>query len=159
MVTFRNLWNRYEHNFCFGNVKKKVCIDCNWNRTQNNLLLKRTLKVAQVAKWSSCVLSAYLYGALDYTFCHGTYAFQSESTLYSCLNVKELLARSRRKIWRWSDCNWNRTQNHLVLKPTLNHLAKLAKQWSCVLSTYLYGALECMFLLYHVRVSEWIHTL
>ena len=27
-----------------------------------------------------------------------TYAFQSESTLYSCLNVKELLARSRRKI-------------------------------------------------------------
>ena len=30
--------------------------------------------------------------------CHVTYAFQSESTLYSCLNVKELLARSRRKI-------------------------------------------------------------
>ena len=29
---------------------------------------------------------------------HVTYAFQSESTLYSCLNVKELLARSRRKI-------------------------------------------------------------
>ena len=26
------------------------------------------------------------------------YAFQSESTLYSCLNVKELLARSRREI-------------------------------------------------------------
>ena len=35
--------------------------------------------------------------------CHVTYAFQSESTLYSCLNVKELLARSRHKIWRWSD--------------------------------------------------------
>ena len=30
--------------------------------------------------------------------CHVTYAFQSESTLYSCLNVKELLARSRHKI-------------------------------------------------------------
>ena len=27
-----------------------------------------------------------------------TYVFQSESTLYSCLNVKELLARSRREI-------------------------------------------------------------
>ena len=26
---------------------------------------------------------------------HVTYAFQSDSTLYSCLNVKELLARSR----------------------------------------------------------------
>ena len=31
-------------------------------------------------------------------FSHVTYAFQSESTLYSCLNVKELLARSRREI-------------------------------------------------------------
>ena len=25
-----------------------------------------------------------------------------------------------------SDCNWTRTQNHLVVKRTLNHLAKLA---------------------------------
>ena len=47
--------------------------------------------------------------------CHVTYAFQSESTLYSCLNVKELLVRSRHQMWRWSDCNWTRTQNHLVL--------------------------------------------
>ena len=30
--------------------------------------------------------------------CHVTYAFQSESTLYNCLNVKELFAQSRRKI-------------------------------------------------------------
>ena len=30
--------------------------------------------------------------------CHVTYAFQSESTLYSCLNFKELLVRSRREI-------------------------------------------------------------
>ena len=29
---------------------------------------------------------------------HVTCAFQSESTLYSCLNVKELLARSRGEI-------------------------------------------------------------
>ena len=29
---------------------------------------------------------------------HVTYAFQSESTLYSCLNVKELLPRNRREI-------------------------------------------------------------
>ena len=39
--------------------------------------------------------------ALNYPtvcFYHVTYAFQSESTLYSCLNVKELLARSRREI-------------------------------------------------------------
>ena len=29
---------------------------------------------------------------------HVTYAFQSKSTLYCCLNVKELLARNRREI-------------------------------------------------------------
>ena len=92
--------------------------------------------------------------------CHVTYAFQSESTLYSyTLNIKELLARSRREIWRLSECNWTRIQNHLVLKRTLNHLVKLAKWLSCVLSNYLYGAFECMFLSCHVCVSEWIHTL
>ena len=41
---------------------------------------------------------------------HVTYAFQSESTLYSCLNVKELLARSRREIlkfkWLQLDSKW-----------------------------------------------------
>ena len=35
---------------------------------------------------------------------HVTYAFQSEFTLYSCLNLKELLAQSRREIWSLSDC-------------------------------------------------------
>ena len=61
-----------------------------------------------------------------------------------------------------SDCNWTRTQNHLVLKRTLNHLAKLTKWLSCVLSTYLYGAFDCMYLSCHVCVSGnyevWIHS-
>ena len=83
---------------------------------------------------------------LTVCFCHVTYAIQNESTLYSCLNVKELLAQSRREIWRLSDWNWTRTQNHLVRKRTLNHLAKLAKWLSCVLSSYLYVAFDCMFL-------------
>ena len=58
---------------------------------------------------------------------HVTYAFQSESTLYSCLNVKELLARSRREIWSLSDCNWTRT---------LNHLATLAIFWPFALKCF-----------------------
>ena len=62
---------------------------------------------------------------------HVTYAFQSKFTLYSCLNVKELLARSRREI---------RTHNHLIYKRTLNHSPKLANWLSCVVSTYLCGA-------------------
>ena len=36
-------------------------------------------------------------------------------------------------------CNWTWTQNHLIRKRTLSHLAKLAKWLSCVLSTYQYG--------------------
>ena len=43
------------------------------------------------------------------------------------LNVKELLARSRRHIWSLSDSNVIQTHKHLVCKRTLNHLAKLAK--------------------------------
>ena len=57
---------------------------------------------------------------------HVTYGFQSESTLCSGLNVKELFSRSRREIWSLSDCNWTQTHNHLAHKLTRNHLAKLA---------------------------------
>ena len=88
---------------------------------------------------------------------HAVYMFQSESTLYSCLNVKEFLAWSRHGIWSLSDCNWPQTHNHLVCKWTLHHLAKLAKWLSCVVSTYLYGAFNCTFLSCHVCISEWIH--
>ena len=42
-----------------------------------------------------------------------------------CLNVKELLVRSRREIWSLSYCNWTWTQNQLVRKRSLNHLANL----------------------------------
>ena len=46
-----------------------------------------------------------------------------------CLNVREVLARSRGHIWSLSDSNVIRTHNHLVRKWTLNYLAKLAKLW------------------------------
>ena len=42
---------------------------------------------------------------------------QSETTLYSCLNVREVLARNRYSIWSLSDCNRTRTHNDLVHKP------------------------------------------
>ena len=56
---------------------------------------------------------------------HVTYAFQSESTLYSCLNVEELLTLNRRDFWSLSDCNVTWAHNHLVRKRALNHLATL----------------------------------
>ena len=42
------------------------------------------------------------------------------------------------------DSNGTQTHNHLVRKRTLNRLANLAKWLSCVESTYLYGAFDCM---------------
>ena len=104
-------------------------------------VLKWTLNhLAKLAKWLNCVVSSYLYGAFDCMFlsCHvANYMFQSEYTLYSCLNVKELLSRNRRHIWSLSGCNRTQTHNHLVHQRTLNHLAKLVKWLSCVVSTYL----------------------
>ena len=46
---------------------------------------------------------------------------------YSCPNVKELLARSRCEIWSLNDCNWTRTQNHLV---------RVQLQWNSILSSW-----------------------
>ena len=91
--------------------------------------------------------------------CHVTYAFQSVSTLFNYLKVKEHVAPNSCKIWSLSDCNWTQTQNHLVRQRTLNHLAKLTKWWSCVLITYLYGTFDWMFLSCQVRIWEWIQKL
>ena len=41
----------------------------------------------QLAKWLSCVFSTYLYGAFDCMLLSYMYTFQSEFTLYICLNV------------------------------------------------------------------------
>ena len=57
------------------------------------------------------------------------------------------------------DCNGTWTHNHLVFLRIPNHLAELAKLLSCVVSTYLYGASDYIFLSCHVRISAWIHIL
>ena len=93
-----------------------------WLKLSNNLL-----------SWSlNCMFQS----------CHVRVSEWIHITLYSCLNVRELLAQNRRDIWSLSDYNKTWTHNHLVRKWTLNHLAKLAKWLSCVMSTY------CMVLLY-----------
>ena len=67
---------------------------------------------------------------LTVCYYHVTYAFQSASRLYRCLNVTELFSRNRRGIWSLSDCNGTGTHNHLVRKQTLNHLVKLTNDWA-----------------------------
>ena len=104
-----------------------------------------------ISKWN---LSRYFQN------CWGHSNHSNESRVL-CNNYRPicLLSNISKLIEKLIDCNWTQTQNHLVRKRTLNHLAKLAKWLSCVLSTYLYGAFDCMFLSCHVYVSEWIHTI
>ena len=99
-------------------------------------------------------MSTYLYGG-----CDCTYSFQTESTFYSCMNVKKLFAWNMHEIWSLSDCNGSRTHNHFVCKRPLYHLAKLTKLLSYVVSTSRYAAFDCMLLSFRRRVPEWIHTL
>ena len=56
---------------------------------------------------------------------------------------------------KWPQLDSN--PQHLVDKGTLNHLATLAKGLSCAVSTYLYGAFDCVFLSCNARVLEWIY--
>ena len=74
--------------------------DRNGTQIHNHLVYKQTLNhLAKLAKWLSCVGSTYPCSAFTVCSYHVTYVLQSESTPYSYLNVKELLARNRHHIW------------------------------------------------------------
>ena len=60
----------------------------------------------------------YLSVACSY---YVTQTFQSEFKLYSCLNVKELLAWNRRNIQSLNDSSKIWTDDYLARKWTLNH--------------------------------------
>ena len=77
------------------------------------------------------VLTCTLY--LTVCSYHISYEFQSESTLSSCVDVEEFLARNRHHISSLSYSNEIPTHNHIVHKRTIHHLAKLTKSLSCVL--------------------------
>ena len=51
--------------------------------------------------------------------------FQSKSILFSCLNVKDIIARNSCDIWSLSDSNRIRIHNHWVCKWTLISLVNL----------------------------------
>ena len=67
--------------------------------------------------WEYCIIDycklLTIFQSLTVCSYHVTYAFQSESTLYICLNVKELLARNRRDIWSLSGCGFESRCSHL----------------------------------------------
>ena len=61
---------------------------------------------------------------------HVTYAFQSESTLCICFNVKGLPGPNRSQIWNLSECNRTRTKSHLVLKKDSTSWPNQPNDWA-----------------------------
>ena len=78
-------------------------------------------------------------------------------SIVAWMSVKALLETHH--IWSLSDGSGIQTHNHLVLKWILNHVAKLVKWLSCVVTTYLHSAIDCMLLPCHIQVSKWMYTL
>ena len=124
-------------------------------RTDNHLVRNRTLNhLAKLAKWYLPVWCIW-----QYVIIISRITFRVNPHPVVCVNFKELLVRSRQHSWSLSDSKEVRTHNHIVGKRTRKHIARLAKWVSCVVSTYIYGAFDCMVLLCRVRVPELIQIL
>ena len=81
------------------------------------------LKAALLPEW--CALSCQTYNGTIYKILLGEY-FKYFSCKTNSKDLTSLDTRTgKRSLRKYNDCNWTRTQNHLVLKRTLNHLAKL----------------------------------
>ena len=139
-------------------------------RTDNHLVRNRTLNhLAKLAKWYLPVRCIWQYVIIisritcrvnpHPVVCVNFKELLVRSRQHVCVNFKELLVRSRQHSWSLSDSKEVRTHNHIVGKRTRKHIARLAKWVSCVVSTYIYGAFDCMVLLCRVRVPELIQIL
>ena len=119
--------------------------DCNATATHNHLVCKWTINhLAKLATAELCYEYLSVQCIWLYVLSMSCTCFRVSPHLYSCLNVKERLDQNRHDIWSLSDWNRTRIHNHSVCKQTLNHLAKLGKWLSCIVSTYLFGTLDCM---------------
>ena len=98
-------------------------------------------------------LSSYLLLCLP--FVYSVFLSCMSNTCLDWIYTMQLLERQgtpcpkKVKYLKFNACKRNRTHSHLVPQQTLNHLARLAKWMSCVVSTYLYSALT----VYHVTYA------
>ena len=136
---------------------------CKWlllDWTHNRLFRKGTFNYfAKLSKCYTWVVSTCLYGAFDCMVlsCHVRVSEWIHTLLFpECLGTP-CSKQGRNLKFKWLQLD--STQNYLVCKQTLKHFATLIKWLSWVVSTYLYGAFDCMLLSCHVRVLEWILTL
>ena len=94
--------------------------------------IKISLRVKQLLLWNSRKVFFFFSEIKNLKF-FNFYVFR----IHIRWKIKLWTWFSQEQHCSWSNCNWTRTQKHLVRKRTLNHLVKLAKWLSCVLSTYL----------------------
>ena len=71
-------------------------ISISYDKNKNKFNTEKITKSLKKLRNKLIIFSEFKEESVCYY--HVTYAFQSESTLYSCLSVKELFARSRREI-------------------------------------------------------------
>ena len=133
-----------------------ILVWCKGIGTHNQLVRKQTLNhLAKPAKWLSCVVSTYLYGAFDYILLscqctrfrvnlHSTVAWISRNSLLETgvwLSLKLQISHQfqSRKSLTFETSTWhdNNIQSNLqyrkVLTTQLNHLVSLAKWLSVFL--------------------------
>ena len=132
--------------------------DSNVIRTHNHLVWKQNLDhLAKLAKWLWVLICTVHFTVCYY---HVMYEFQSKSRIYNLPECQGTPCSTQvpylKFKWQKRDLN---PQPLSLRKLTLSHLAKLTQCLSCFVSTYLYGAFDCMLLLCHLCVSEWIQTL
>ena len=128
--------------------------------THNHLAGRQALNhLPELAKWFGCIWIFICTVHLIVCYYHVTYVFQSYSTLYSYLNIKELPPRNRCDIWSLNNSNEIWTHNDWVGKQTLNHLVKLTKWLGCawVLICMVHWTV-CYYHVTYIRVSELIYT-
>ena len=93
---------------CSSHTRYLSVSNSNGIRTYDHLVCERTLNHLTKPNWPNdwAVLWVLIY-TVHLTVCYYDvmHAFQSESTLYSSLNVKELLDRNSHNIWSLSENN------------------------------------------------------
>ena len=99
-------------------LRFKLCVMLEIHDVEDMFMVPAENKAKHLSTVNHTIETIHHHQTSSLCYYHVTYAFQSESTLYICLHVKDLLARSRRKIWSLSDCNWTQAHNHLVHKRT-----------------------------------------
>ena len=122
-----HVWMWIDHLNWYPNFiqHQTTSIHCSWKKFLIVDNVYQTITVCANPRYS------WLYVIIMSCYYHVALAFQSESTLCSYLNVKELLAWNRRDIWSLSDSNRIRTHNHLLCKRTLNHLVFVYELSGC----------------------------